>query len=109
MASTKNWVISQMEVKNQEDGLQNVVYVVHWRRQASEVDGDKTYFAESYGTVSLPAPDPADFTPYNQLTKAQVEGWLDESLNVEAIDASLDAQIEQQKNPQTSTPALPWG
>lgn len=108
MASTKNWVISAMEVKNQEGDLQEVVFIVHYRRQATEVDGDKTYFAEMYSTVNLPAPDPADFVPYNQLTKAQVEGWLDRVLPLADIDASLDAQIEKQKHPETSTPALPW-
>jgi hypothetical protein len=106
--STKNWVISAMEVKNQVGDLQDVVYIVHYRRQATEVDGDKTYFAETYTTVSLPAPEADKFTPYNELTKETVEGWLNQVLPVEAIDASLDAQIEQQKHPQTSTPALPW-
>jgi len=106
--NTKQWVISQLECKIQEEDLQNVVYTIHYRRQATEVDGEKTYFAETYSTLSLPAPDPSDFTPYEDLTKAQVEGWLDELLPVSDIDASLDAQIELQKNPTTSTPPLPW-
>lgn len=106
--NTKQWVISQLECKIQEGDLQNVVYTIHYRRQATEVDGDKTYFAETYSTLSLPAPDPSDFTPYEDLTKEQVEGWLDELLPVSDIDASLDAQIELQKNPTTSTPPLPW-
>jgi hypothetical protein len=106
--STKVWVISQMEVRNSEDNLNDVVIIVHYRRQATEVDGDKTYFAETYSTVNLPNPDPANFIPYNQLTKEEVENWLNQVLPVEAMDASLDAQIEQQKHPQTSTPALPW-
>lgn len=106
--NTKQWVISQLECKIQDGDLQNVVYTIHYRRQATEVDGDKTYFAETYSTLSLPAPDPSDFTPYEDLTKEQVEGWLDELLPVSDIDASLDAQIELQKNPTTSTPPLPW-
>lgn len=106
--NTKQWVISQLECKIQEGDLQEVVYTIHYRRQATEVDGDKTYSAETYSTVSVPAPNPQDFTPYEDLTKAQVEGWLDELLPVSDIDASLDAQIELLKNPTTSTPALPW-
>ncbi|MBM3417431.1 MAG: hypothetical protein FJY17_00745 [Bacteroidetes bacterium] len=106
--NTKQWVISQLECKIQEGDLQNVVYVVHYRRQATEVDGEKTYFAETYSTLGLPAPDPSEFTPYEELTKEQVEGWLNENLPVADIDASLDAQIELQKNPTTSTPPLPW-
>lgn len=108
MSSTKSWVISAMEVKNQEGDLQNVVFVVHYRRQATEVDGDKTYFAETYSTVSLPAPEANKFTPYNELTKEIVESWLNEVLPVADIDASLDKQIEDKKHPQISTPPLPW-
>lgn len=108
MSSTKVWVISQMEVQNTEGQLNDVVIIVHYRRQATEVDGDKTYFAETYSTVNLPAPNPSDFIPYAQLTKAEVENWLNQVLPVADIDASLDSQIEAQKHPQTSTPALPW-
>ncbi len=106
--NTKQWVISQLKCKIQDGDLEEVVFVIHYRRQATEVDGDKTYFAETYSTLSVPAPEPSDFSPYEDLTKAQVEGWLDELLPVVDIDASLDAQIELQKNPITNTPALPW-
>jgi hypothetical protein len=106
--STKIWIISQLECKAQEGNLTDVVITIHWRRNATEVDGDKTYTAEVYSTVSLANPDPAHFTPYNELTQAQVEGWLDASLDVTAIDANLDAQIANQKNPPVVTPPLPW-
>lgn len=102
------WVISQMECKAQEGNLTDVVYVIHWRRNAVEVDGDKTYTAEVYSTVTMPNPDPANFTPYNELTKTQVEGWLDASLNVTSIDENLATQIANQKNPPIVTPPLPW-
>ena len=109
MAITYNWVIPQngLECKTEGD-LQDVVYLIHYRRQATEVDGDKTYFAETYSTVSITNPDPNNFTPFEQLKKEQVEGWLAAALPVEAMDASLASQIEQQKHPQTSSPNLPW-
>jgi|GEM_PF-725986 len=105
---TKTWVISQLEVKNHEDDLDLVVYTVHYRRQATEQVKDKTYFAESYGAFTLPPPDPDNFTSYKDLTQQQVNGWCDEFLPVVEIDANLDTQIEEQKNPTTSTPPLPW-
>ena len=52
MAINYNWVISQLECKIQEGDLQEVVYTIHYRRQATEVDGDKTYLAETYSTVA---------------------------------------------------------
>ena len=103
-----NWVISQMECKAKEGDLTDVVYVIHWRRTATETVENQTYSAEVYSTVSMPNPDPASFTPYEQLTKEQVEGWLNSSLDVVSIDANLATQIENQKNPPIVTPPLPW-
>ena len=105
---TYNWVISALECKAQEGDLTDVVYVIHYRYQANETDGDKTYFAEVYGTATCGNPDPANFTPYNELTQAQVEGWLTNLLPVSAMQANLDSQIANQKNPPIITPALPW-
>lgn len=103
-----SWVISQLECKAQEGDLTDVVYIIHWRRNATEIDGDKTYTAEVYSTATMGNPDPAHFTPYNELTLEQVCGWLNSSLNVEAIDANLATQIANQKNPPIVTPPLPW-
>ena len=108
MAIEKKWVISQIEVINQVGDLEKVAYRIHYRRQMTETVEDKTYFAETYSVITLPEADPQNFTPYEQLTKEQVEGWLASALNVEAIDASLAAQIEDKKHPKTSAPALPW-
>lgn len=109
MAINYNWVISSMdEYPKTPDNLTDVVFTVHYRRNAtSEVDG-KTYFADTYSTVSLPAPSPEDFTPYEDLTEETVIGWLEAALNVEAIDASLAQQIENQINPPIVSLPLPW-
>lgn len=108
MAISYKWVISSMEEYPTSEGLSDVVFNVHYRRQASEVDGDKTYFAETYSVLSVSQPDPSTFVPYDQLTKEMVEGWLDAGLDVAAIDASLAIQIEDQKNPKVVSLPLPW-
>lgn len=97
-----------MDEYPQSEGLSDVVFNVHWRRQATEVDGDKTYQAEVYSVQSMTAPEPDNFTPYDQLTFEQVCGWLESSLNVEAIDASLALQIEDLKSPKQISLPLPW-
>lgn len=109
MAIQFSWVISQMDCYPTDESLNDVVFCVHYRYQGTEVDGDKTYFAEVYGTVNLSAPDPEHFTPYNELTKAQVEGWLEDSLNVPSLQANITTQIQNQKTPPVVTPPLPWG
>ena len=103
------WVISSLDsYPKTVDGLTDVVFNIHYRRQATEVDGDKTWFAETYSVLSVSAPDPSQFVPYDQLTEAMVEGWLNSGLPVDVIDASLAAQIEDQKNPKTISLPLPW-
>lgn len=103
-----NWIISAMENYPKADGLDNVVFQVHYRRQANEVDGEKTWFAETYSVVNVPAPSPDDYTPYEDLTFEQVCGWLEGILDVQAIDDSLANQIEEQKNPKVLQLPLPW-
>jgi hypothetical protein len=108
MATIYNWVVSQMETKPQEDGLIDVVVIVHWRRNATLVDGDKTYYADVYGSMGCATPSETDFTAYPDLTFEQVCGWLDNSLDVPALDLSLDQQIENQINPPIIVLPNPW-
>ena len=103
------WVVSSMqEYPKTADDLVDVVCIVHWRRVATAVVEEKTYVADAYSTLSVPAPNPEDFTPYPDLTFEQVCGWLEAGLNTEAIDESLATQIEQQINPPIISLPLPW-
>ena len=102
------WVISSMDEYPSSEGLTYVVFNIHYRRQATEVDEQGTWFAETYSVLSVSAPDPSQFVPYDQLTQEMVEGWLNSGLDVASIDASLTAQIEEQKNPKVVSLPLPW-
>ena len=103
-----NWVISAMDCKVQENGLSNVVTNVHWRFQGTEVHEGKTYAAEEYGATAVGTPDPLTFTPFEELTKEQVVGWLEETLDVEAMTARLEANIDLQINPVVQTLPPAW-
>jgi len=99
MATT--WTISTLERELADGG----VIVAHWR--ATDVDGD--YSASSYGTCGFTydASSP-DFTPYDQLTQDQVLGWCwNDGVDKDAIEASLAAKIEADKNP-TQGSGVPW-
>lgn len=104
MATVYNWVVSAMDTIPSEDGLTDVVSVVHWRRQAT----DGQYFADVYSTLACAAPDPMSFTPYADLTFEQVCGWLEANLDVASLDAGLDQQIENEINPPIVQLPLPW-
>jgi hypothetical protein len=108
MTTTYEWVVSQMDTAPSLDGLTDVVVTVHWRRNAVAVDGDKTYYADTYGAMGCSTPSETDFTAYPDLTFEQVCGWLDSGNDVPALDANLDAQIENQINPPLIVLPNPW-
>jgi hypothetical protein len=108
MALTYNWVVSSMEEYPTSGSLTDVVFNVHWRRNATETVDDKQYYADIYGSLSVPAPSPEDFTPYADLTFEQVCGWLEAGMDVEALNTNLAAQIERQINPPVVSLPLPW-
>jgi hypothetical protein len=94
------WTIAQLE-RNTADGG---VVIAHWR--ATAIDGD--YSASSYGTCGF-TPDPSDpaYIPYESLTEADVLAWVYESVDKDSVEASLAANIEDQKAPQTVV-GTPW-
>ena len=79
----------------------DIVTTVHWT--ATKADGEFT--ASSYGTVGVEVGDTV--IPFANLTEEVVKTWLADKLDLVAMEASLDAQIESQKNPVTAT-GLPW-
>lgn len=93
-----NWNVVNMERKT-DNGF---VITVHYTVTAT--DGELS--ASSYGTVGY-TQDGSNFTPYDQLTKDQVIGWVKQSLESESIEANLAAQIEALKNP-VSASGTPW-
>jgi len=109
MATVYNWIISSMnEYPTTPDGLDDVVFVVNWRRAATEIVGDKTYYTDTFGQLNVPAPSPEDFTPYPDLTFEQVCGWVEEGVNTQEIDEALAAQLELVVNPPVVSLPLPW-
>ena len=91
------YTIAQLN-RETADGL---VTTAHWRVDA--VDGEHS--AGSYGSVGFERGD--TFTAYEALTESQVIAWVKEKLDVEAMEASLAAQIEDKKNPVTAV-GVPW-
>ena len=92
------WTIVQLD-RQTSNGF---VTTAHWT--ASAVDGD--YSASTYSTSSWADGTPT--TPYADLTQEEVLGWIwTNGVDKEAVEASLQAQIDAQKNPVTAT-GVPW-
>ena len=103
------WQISQMERTLDDNG----VIVAHWRANASETigtgDDAVTYSATNYGTCGFtPDPSSSDWVDYDAITEEVALGWcFGSGVDKDAIEASLAAQIELQKNP-TQASGVPW-
>jgi myo-inositol-hexaphosphate 3-phosphohydrolase len=93
------WNVVQMD-RLTSDGF---VVTVHYTVNA--VDGD--YTASTYGTVGYTEQPDEQYTPYADLTEAEVVGWVQESLGKDTVEAGLAAQIEAQKNPVVES-GVPW-
>jgi hypothetical protein len=94
------WTISTLERELSDGG----VVVAHWR--ATLVDGEHS--ASSYGTCGF-TPDPSDpsFVAYDSITEDMALNWCWAELDKDAIEASLAAKIELDKNP-TKGVGVPW-
>lgn len=89
----------------ERESADGFVTTVHWT--ASKTDG--TYTAGSYGTISY-TQKPEEFVPYDQLTEAQVIGWVETSMGEEglaALNLRLDNDLAAQANPPIKS-GLPW-
>ena len=101
MTATFNWQLSQCDRELSDGGITTA----HWRVTA--VDGE--YTASSYGTCGFtPDPESGDYTPYDSVTEAEVLGWCwANGVDQEAIEASLQADIDLQITPTTGS-GEPW-
>jgi hypothetical protein len=103
--TTFNWNINQLNAYPEKDGKQDVVFTIHWT--LTGVDGDAT--GSSYGSAGVTLDPEAPYTPYADLTKDQVLGWVWASgVDKDETENSVNAQIESQKNPTVVSPPLPW-
>jgi hypothetical protein len=98
MTTTTIWNIAQLE-RHTADGI---VFTVHYTVDAN----DGTYSAGAYGSIGLDAPED-NIIPYADLTPEIVIGWVQDKLNVEEIEAALQAQLDQQRTPTTAA-GVPW-
>lgn len=94
-----NFTISTLE-SNTDGG----VIVAHW--QVNKASGENV--ATSYGTVGFTPDASADgYTAYDSLTEATVVQWVQDALDTESLEASLDADLAEQASPSV-TVGTPW-
>ena len=106
------WDVKTVDVYPSEGGHNNVIYLVHWRLNATDTEVDaegNPYVASVYGTQSLDTSDLSNFTSFDSVTSSQVQGWVEAAMGEEAVQGlkdGLDANIADQKNPTSITKQL---
>jgi len=109
--TTINWTIDWLDQSTQTiNGFTQVVLTAGWRATGWETANGKDFSNSIYGTCSFPEPEAGgSFTPFAQLTQAQVVGWCWENgVNQEATEAAINANLAAQITPATTQPPLPW-
>lgn len=107
MPITNTWTVVQMDCYPEYDNHTDVVFTVHWILSGT----DGTYNGSVYGSVGVTVDEGSTFTPYEDLTEAQVIGWVQDALGEEqvaAYEANVAQQIADQADPPVVTPPLPW-
>lgn len=89
MANTYTWKILKFKVRREENDLVNVVYEIEYIYNAT----DGTYKTGIHGVQTVGAPDPANYTEFEDLTQQQVESWLVASIDMEALNQLLDGKL----------------
>ena len=79
----------------------DVVTTVHYTVSKTDVEA----VGSSYGSVGVEVGDTV--IPFAELTEAVVIDWVKEKLDLVSLEASLDAQIADQKAPKVAS-GLPW-
>ncbi len=110
MAITYKWDIPQMNAHIQAEGEDNVIYTVHYRYTGSEESGGKTYSSTNIGTQSYTYVSGDPFVPYEDTEAFEnvVIGWLEGSLDVPAMQASIAAAIQSEITPVNEDLYFTW-
>ncbi len=98
MALTYTWALKSLK-KADVDGLSGVIVQTHWECTGTDENGVSGTFTGA--TPFDPAQvDPENFTAYENLTEAQVLGWI-ETIVAGSYKEHVDGQIMRQINEKT--------
>lgn len=96
-----NWSVTKLEVTTYE-GLTDVVISVSWSVTDTQQD-----ITETFSGVTLVEPPGDNFTPYDQLTEAQVLEWVFKKVSQAGTEAIVTQRIQDKITPAIDPP-LPW-
>ena len=108
MAIQYSWVFPKLGVTYNEGMLTNVVSTSYFYYIAEE-NGVRVSWP---GSTNLYAPNPASFTPYDQVTEEQVISWTETAIGPEKMQLMRDKlaqQLQAELEPKKGDLNPPWG
>ena len=102
---TYTWGISRLDCAPAENGLTDVVKIIHWGLAGVDENGISASMSNSYPLLS---PSPEAFTDYSTLTEVTVISWLESNLDVGYLQTVLANEIASKYNPPITPLPLPW-
>ena len=113
MSLTYTWALTSLK-KQSDAQVTDAVVQTYWTKTGTDADGDSGTFSGAT-PFDLATIDPDNFTPYDQLTEAQVLGWIQDTVAAnssysEHIDEQIAGQIALIKQPETEVDegSFPW-
>lgn len=112
MAITYTWSADRLECYPTYESQTDVVCKVTWSYRGKDENG---VGSSRGGITAVEYKAGSPFTPFNQLTEAQVLGWVTSTITTEqqtemeaGINGDIQWQIDQASANNPVTPPLPW-
>ena len=110
MATTYKWFINQMDAHIESEGEDNVIFTVHWKYSGSDKVSGKVYSSSQIGGKNFSYEAGNAFVPYENTEAFEkvIIGWLEASLDMVSIKASIEADIQKQITPVNEKLYFTW-
>ena len=112
MSINYTWQISQLQCYPTYESETDVVFEVTWNYRGVDANG---VGSSRSGKTEVTYTAGSPFTPFSQLTEAQVLGWVQPTITPEqmtemeaGINGDIQWQIDQSSANNPVTPPLPW-
>ena len=102
--NTYKFHINAVDAHVSKDGLDNVIYNVHYSYIGEDANGNVT---TRIGVVAVQSPNPDNFVAFDQLTQADVISWIEPILPVEQMQQDLSLQLAELAAPTKVTLQVP--
>lgn len=106
--NTYAWQILSMDVRPLLDGQTDVVVRAQWQITATDPVVGDTAGTQGFTQFSVPS---GSFTPYGNLTEAQVIGWVQDAMGpsqIAELQIFVDNLLISNRLPPITQLPLPW-